>query len=125
MGRILLNLCMALLLLNIFFIIASRASQFGHDGACAATTALTHYFLLASFLWLLLDAVNFYQRQVTVFISFESHFLLRRSLMAWGKSAFEWSNVKYRPKLDATRSLRSANLDAQFGMERIVQKVCD
>jgi hypothetical protein len=51
---------------------------------CVISMALCHYSLMAAFLWLLIDIINVYQMIATVFITYDSKFLVKRVLFAWG-----------------------------------------
>lgn len=39
-------------------------------------------------MWLLVEAVNIFQSLVTVFISYDSHFVLKRAVIAWGEKSY-------------------------------------
>lgn len=95
-GKILLNLCVSLLLLNVSFItgsfrsgkldgeIESDATQHGRDVLCTVVAILTHYFVLTTLAWMGVEAANMYQLLIQVFATTESHFLLKRLFIAWG-----------------------------------------
>ncbi|CAG5131173.1 unnamed protein product, partial [Candidula unifasciata] len=76
-GKILLQLCTALLLLNVTFLAATV-------DACLTVGMLLHYFVLASLMWMLAEAVEMYQALVTVFSKYERLYLVKRCLLAWG-----------------------------------------
>jgi len=76
---------MSMLLLNIFFV-GTTLSWRLTVGACAFVTAATHYFLLATLLWTLVHVYSLYEMLVKVFITYESYFMLKRCLFAWGTS---------------------------------------
>ena len=53
---------------------------------CQVVAVLLHYFLLTTFFWMGVEAVNIYQMFVKVFRKgSERRFLLRSTLVAWGK----------------------------------------
>lgn len=82
-GQILLHLCVSMLLMNASFL--AGGSRRAHAEVCAAVAVLVHYFLLSSLAWMCVEATNMYQLLVHVFASAESHFMLKRSILAWGK----------------------------------------
>lgn len=84
-GKILLNLCISLALMNISFLLGSHHSSSKHgQSICLSVAILTHYFLLSSLAWMCVEAVNMYQLLIHVFASAETHFLLKRFILAWG-----------------------------------------
>ena len=88
-GKLLLNFCVSAILFNVFFICSSQAVHF-RVGACALVTSAVHYSLLATCLWILMTALNIHEMLGTVFITYESHFLLKRCIVAWGESRDQW-----------------------------------
>ncbi|XP_042899870.1 adhesion G protein-coupled receptor E2 isoform X1 [Parasteatoda tepidariorum] len=82
-GKILSNLCLSLLLMNLSFICLSFEPRIGGH-VCALVALLLHYFVLTSLSWMSVEAINMYQLLVHVFASSETHFLLKRCLFAWG-----------------------------------------
>ena len=84
-GIILINLCLAVIGLNITLILVSLSTWSDLRVRCIALACCWHYMMLASLMWMLLEAVNIYQSLVTVFISYDSHFILKRAIIAWGK----------------------------------------
>lgn len=82
-GQILLHLCVSMLFMNASFL--AGGSRRAHIEVCAAVAVLVHYFLLTSLAWMCVEATNMYQLLVHVFASSESHFMLKRAILAWGK----------------------------------------
>jgi hypothetical protein len=80
--QILLNLCTALLLTMLFFVIGIESSKYGNW--CRAAAILIHYFALASIMWMLMEGVNFYVNLVKVFGARSSKIVLKYSLVGWG-----------------------------------------
>ncbi|GCB68517.1 hypothetical protein scyTo_0012293, partial [Scyliorhinus torazame] len=66
-SKILINLCTALLLLNMMFLINTWISTYGIEGLCITVAVLLHYFLLVSFTWMSLEALHMYLSLVKVF----------------------------------------------------------
>jgi hypothetical protein len=46
---------------------------------------LLHYLVLASLAWMLVEAVEMYRALVTVFAKYAQCYMLKRSLVGWGK----------------------------------------
>ncbi|XP_037271639.2 uncharacterized protein LOC119163684 isoform X1 [Rhipicephalus microplus] len=83
-GKILLNLCSAMLLLNLAFLVGSLHERFPSLELCMGTAVATHYFLLACLAWMGIEAAHMYQMLVHVFATSETCFMLKRVLIAWG-----------------------------------------
>ncbi|ROT61522.1 G-protein coupled receptor 64 [Penaeus vannamei] len=81
-GKIVMNLSLALLLLNCVFFITTQVKP--SSIACTALGAALHYLVLAAFAWMLVEAANMYQLLITVFASAETHFMAKRVVGAWG-----------------------------------------
>ncbi|XP_053377693.1 adhesion G-protein coupled receptor G6-like isoform X3 [Mercenaria mercenaria] len=87
-GKILMNLCASMLLLNAFFFLGSETSlSLSGDGMCKAAAILLHYFLLTTLTWMLVEAINMYQALITVFTKYSGFFMLKRCIFAWGAPA--------------------------------------
>ena len=111
-GKILLNLSVSLLMLNVVFLISSvigssfksidleqRAKAMdrvwaagteqsisqAHLDICTALTIGVHYLILSSLSWMLVEAVHMYQLLILVFANSETFFMLKRVVAAWGK----------------------------------------
>ncbi|XP_076876417.1 adhesion G-protein coupled receptor G2-like isoform X2 [Brachyhypopomus gauderio] len=84
-SKILIQLCLALLLLNLLFLLDSLlATQLDYIGLCIPTAFFLNYFLLASFTWMTLQAVHMYLTIVKVFNNYVAHFMIKGSLIGWG-----------------------------------------
>ena len=84
-SKILIQLCLALLLLNLVFLVDAWLSLYPSvPGLCISTAWFLHYFLLASFTWMGLEAVHMYLALVKVFNTYVSHYMLKFSLVGWG-----------------------------------------
>ncbi|XP_063063487.1 adhesion G-protein coupled receptor G2 [Engraulis encrasicolus] len=84
-AKILIQLCLALLLLNLTFLLDSWLALYRDAvGLCISTAWFLHYFLLASFTWMGLEALHMYLAIVKVFNSYMSRYMLKFSLMGWG-----------------------------------------
>ncbi|KFV90882.1 putative G-protein coupled receptor 112, partial [Eurypyga helias] len=83
-SKILLNLCAALLMLNMVFLINSWLSSFNQPGLCITVAVLLHYFLLAAFTWMCLESVHFYLSLVKVFNVYVPKYILKCCIAGWG-----------------------------------------
>ncbi|XP_073672115.1 uncharacterized protein [Paramisgurnus dabryanus] len=84
-SKILIHLCLALLLLNLVFLIDPWLAQYQDvNGLCISTAFFLHYFLLASFTWMAMEAVHMYLAIVKVFNTYVSRFMLKIGFVGWG-----------------------------------------
>ncbi|XP_069724056.1 adhesion G-protein coupled receptor G4 [Phaenicophaeus curvirostris] len=83
-SKILLNLCAALLMLNMAFLINSWLSSFNQPGLCISVAVLLHYFLLAAFTWMCLESVHLYLALVKVFNVYVPKYILKCCIAGWG-----------------------------------------
>ncbi|XP_041347593.1 cadherin EGF LAG seven-pass G-type receptor 2-like [Gigantopelta aegis] len=82
-GKILLNLCTAMLLMDVSFLLGTP-SYYSGAGLCTTVAVLLHYFLLATFMWMLLEALEMYRALVTVFAKYARWYMMKRAIAAWG-----------------------------------------
>lgn len=85
-SQILINLSLALLGLNLLFLLNSWLSSWGLHGLCVAAASLLHYFLLASFTWMGLEAIHMYFALVKVFNIYAPSYILKFCVLGWGES---------------------------------------
>ncbi|KAL7847400.1 hypothetical protein SRHO_G00223800 [Serrasalmus rhombeus] len=84
-SKILIQFCLALLLLNLVFLLDSAlAHKLSKAGLCITTAFFLHYFTLASFTWMALQAVYMYLTIVKVFNAYFSRFMIKLGLAGWG-----------------------------------------
>ncbi|XP_046733297.1 adhesion G-protein coupled receptor G2 [Silurus meridionalis] len=84
-SKILIQLCLALFLLNMVFLVDAWLALYTEAvGLCISTAFFLHYFLLASFTWMGLESLHLYLSIVKVFKNFVSHYMLKFSLAGWG-----------------------------------------
>ncbi|XP_074528571.1 adhesion G-protein coupled receptor G4 [Halichoeres trimaculatus] len=83
-SQILINLSLALLGLNLVFLLNSWLSSWGVYGLCVVAASTMHYFLLASFTWMGLEAVNMYFALVKVFNVYVPSYILKFCILGWG-----------------------------------------
>lgn len=79
------NLSTALLFLNLTFLLDGWIASFDIDGLCIAVAALLHYFLLATFTWMGLEAVHMYIALVKVFNTYIRRYILKFCIIGWGE----------------------------------------
>ncbi|XP_071506944.1 adhesion G-protein coupled receptor G6-like [Diadema antillarum] len=84
--RVLLNLLVALLLMNVFFIVDAAVSESGYPGkvSCKLLGALLHFGLLTAVAWMGLEAWHMYLALVKVFDSYRSHLMKKMAAIGWG-----------------------------------------
>ncbi|KAM6986624.1 adhesion G-protein coupled receptor G2-like [Aplochiton taeniatus] len=84
-SKILIQLCIALLFLNMVFLVDAWLALYPDQlGLCISTAWFLHYFLLASFTWMGLESVHMYLALVKVFNTYISRYMLKFSLVGWG-----------------------------------------
>ncbi|CAM4613824.1 unnamed protein product [Leuciscus chuanchicus] len=83
-SKILINLSMALLGLNMLFLVNSWFASFNSNALCITVAALLHYFFLATFSWMGLGAINMYLALVKVFNSYVPSYMLKFCALGWG-----------------------------------------
>ncbi|XP_058010608.1 adhesion G-protein coupled receptor G4 [Ahaetulla prasina] len=83
-SKILVNLCFALLMLNLAFLVNSWLAMFQNRGLCITVAVTLHYFLLSAFTWMGLEAVNMYFALVKVFKVYIPYYMLKFSIAGWG-----------------------------------------
>ncbi|XP_048457035.1 adhesion G-protein coupled receptor G6 isoform X1 [Rhincodon typus] len=86
-SKILMNLSTALFLLNLTFLIDGWIASFNIPGLCIAVAAFLHFFLLASFTWMGLEAVHMYIALVKVFNTYIRKYMLKFCIIGWGLPA--------------------------------------
>ncbi|XP_074844824.1 adhesion G-protein coupled receptor G6 isoform X2 [Carettochelys insculpta] len=86
-SKILMNLSTALLFLNLVFLLDSWIASFNIEGLCIAIAALLHFFLLASFTWMGLEAIHMYIALVKVFNTYIRRYILKFCIIGWGLPA--------------------------------------
>ncbi|KAF7237417.1 Adhesion G-protein coupled receptor G4 [Varanus komodoensis] len=83
-ARILINLCFALLMLNLTFLVNSWLASFQKRGLCITTAVVLHYFLLVTFSWMGLEAIHMYGALVKVFNTYITNYILKFAIVGWG-----------------------------------------
>ncbi|XP_008255562.3 adhesion G protein-coupled receptor G3 [Oryctolagus cuniculus] len=74
----------SLFLLNLAFLVNVGSGSEGSSAACWARGAIFHYFLLAAFTWMGLEAFHLYLLAIRVFNTYFGHYFLKLSLVGWG-----------------------------------------
>ncbi|XP_063248985.1 adhesion G-protein coupled receptor G2 isoform X2 [Prinia subflava] len=86
-SKILIQLCAALLLLNLAFLLDSWIALYDTRGLCIAVAVFLHYFLLVSFTWMGLEAFHMYLALVKVFNTYVRKYILKFCAVGWGLPA--------------------------------------
>ncbi|NWU63224.1 AGRG2 protein, partial [Pterocles burchelli] len=86
-SKILIQLCAALLLLNLAFLLDSWIALYDTRGLCIAVAVFLHYFLLVSFTWMGLEAFHMYLALVKVFNTYVRKYILKFCIVGWGLPA--------------------------------------
>ena len=77
------NLALAMLCFLIVFVVGIEQT---HDFyGCIVVAVLLHYFILVSFMWMLMEGILQYLRFVKVLGTYIPHFILKTAVPAWGK----------------------------------------
>ncbi|KAJ7310420.1 hypothetical protein JRQ81_007334 [Phrynocephalus forsythii] len=83
-SKILVNLCFALMMLNLTFLVDSWLASFKNHGLCITVAAFLHYFLLVTFTWMGLEGVHMYYALIKVFKNYPPRYILKLSIAGWG-----------------------------------------
>ncbi|KAM9172819.1 adhesion G-protein coupled receptor G2 isoform 2-T2 [Pangshura tecta] len=83
-SKILIQLCAALLLLNLVFLLDSWIALYNIQGLCITVAVFLHYFLLVSFTWMGLEAFHMYLALVKVFNTYVRKYILKFCIVGWG-----------------------------------------
>ncbi|XP_055958759.1 adhesion G-protein coupled receptor G6 isoform X2 [Patella vulgata] len=81
--HIMFNLALAMLFSWIVFLAGTK--QTGDHVGCIVVAVLLHYFILASFMWMLVEGILLYFMFVRVLGTYVSNFVLKAAILAWGK----------------------------------------
>ncbi|KAM7340799.1 hypothetical protein ACRRTK_001414 [Alexandromys fortis] len=99
-SKILMNLSSALLFLNLIFLLDGWITSFDVAGLCTAVAALLHFFLLATFTWMGLEAIHMYIALVKVFNTYIHRYILKFCIIGWGLPALVVSVILASRKQD-------------------------
>lgn len=83
-AKILVQLCISLLFLNLVFLLDGWLALYPAVGLCISTAFFLHYFLLTTFTWAGLGALHMYLSVVRVFTPYVSRYMLKFALAGWG-----------------------------------------
>ena len=84
--KILMSLASSLSILLIVFLVGAERDTVGSKIGCQVVAGILHYFMLTTFLWMLVEAINLYRNFVKIFRSGgDGKFFKNSSLIAWGK----------------------------------------
>ena len=79
------NLCVALMLLMIVFIVGA-AVDVGRIG-CRVIAVLLHYFLLAVVMWMGVEGYQMYLAFIKVLSTYQKSFMFKSAVVGWGAPA--------------------------------------
>ncbi|CAM4615094.1 unnamed protein product, partial [Lepidochelys olivacea] len=82
-SKILVNLCTALLMLNLLFLVNPWLSSFNNQGLYITVAVFLHYFLLVAFSWMGLESVHMYFA-LKVFRIYIPNYILKFCIAGWG-----------------------------------------
>lgn len=71
--------------LNMCYLVNSWLAGFNSYGLCIAVATILHYFFLATFTWMGLEAVNMYLAFVKVFNVYVPSYILKFCILGWGE----------------------------------------
>ncbi|XP_039469459.1 adhesion G-protein coupled receptor G2-like [Oreochromis aureus] len=81
------NLVIALILLNLHFLLTSTVAAVSSTGLCLYMALALHYSLLTTFSWMALEGFHLYLLLVKVFNIYIKRYLLKLSMVGWGVPA--------------------------------------
>ena len=82
-SKILISLCSSMIIFLVVFL--SGIEQSKHRISCQVIAVLLHYFMMTSFAWMCVAAVNLYILLVLIFRKGnDDRFFIRASIIAWG-----------------------------------------
>lgn len=79
------NLLLAVFLLDVSFLLSEPVALTGSEAGCRASAIFLHFSLLACLCWMGLEGYNLYRLVVEVFGTYVPGYLLKLSIMGWGK----------------------------------------
>ena len=79
------NLLLAVFLLDVSFLLSEPVALTGSEAACRASAIFLHFSLLACLSWMGLEGYNLYRLVVEVFGTYVPGYLLKLSIVGWGK----------------------------------------
>ncbi|XP_052814006.1 uncharacterized protein LOC128241063 [Mya arenaria] len=80
--QVLINLSVSMLCSAILFLVGVERTE--SRGGCIAVAALLHYFILVSFMWMLVEGILQYLRFVKVLGTYIPKFMIKSMIPAWG-----------------------------------------
>lgn len=79
------NLLLAVFLLDVSFLLSEPVALAGSEAACRTSAMFLHFSLLACLSWMGLEGYNLYRLVVEVFGTYVPGYLLKLSIVGWGK----------------------------------------
>ena len=112
--QILLNFCIALSLTLIVFLVAAERSKTSSITSCRAAAIALHYFVLATFMWMAVEAYNMYLCFVKILATNKSYFMTKCLIAGWGM--FKKLKMKLENRKATLPQLRTVKLIAIVGI---------
>ncbi|CAI9728718.1 uncharacterized protein LOC115215701 isoform X4 [Octopus vulgaris] len=81
-SKILVNLCGSLAITHLIVLVGMRPGK--SNVICKAMAILLHYFLIASAMWITVEALHICQALITTFSACQRSFVMKSSISAWG-----------------------------------------
>lgn len=83
-----LQLCFALFVVVVLFLTGSERTK--EPNTCVAIAIALHYFVLAAFMWMFMEAAFMYHAFVVVWPPREENDVLKCTLAAWGRDHYHF-----------------------------------
>ncbi|XP_071115301.1 adhesion G-protein coupled receptor G6-like isoform X1 [Haliotis cracherodii] len=83
-SKILVNLCIALAVTNLIFLVGMQDYTFKNTISCKAVAVMLHYFMLSALTWMAVEAFYMYLALVVVFKTYFTNFILKCCFIGWG-----------------------------------------
>lgn len=92
------NLLLAVFLLDVSFLLSEPVALGGSEAGCRASAIFLHFSLLSCLSWMGLEGYNLYRLVVEVFGTYVPGYLLKLSIVGWGR----WAEGAGRPPTPAS-----------------------
>ncbi|XP_052827273.1 adhesion G-protein coupled receptor G6 [Octopus bimaculoides] len=86
-SKILVNLCSSLAVTNLIFLVGMQSYASKVIAVCKTIAALLHYFLMATMMWMTVEAIHICLSVIVLSTNYQKSFMMRSSILAWGLPA--------------------------------------